>query len=51
MLPPPRPVMPSLQTLVEHCGGYDKITPEAWAWYEREKRLYLQWHRWTARFG
>jgi len=27
--------MPDLQELVAAWGGYDKITPEAWAAYDR----------------
>jgi hypothetical protein len=28
------PKPPDLQELVEHHGGYDKITPEAWEEYD-----------------
>jgi hypothetical protein len=44
---PPKP--PDLQKLVTRFGGYDKITPEAWAEWDRvnaewreERRAYYE---------
>lgn len=35
------PRAPDLQQLVEQYGGYDKITPEAWARHDEAMR---KWH-------
>ena len=35
------PKAPDLQKLVEQYGGYDKITPEAWARHDEAMR---KWH-------
>ena len=32
---------PSLQELVERHGGYDKITPEAWADFDCRRKAWL----------
>jgi len=36
---------PDLQELVAHFGGYDKITPEAWAAYDRATAEWQQRRR------
>jgi hypothetical protein len=36
---------PSLQKLVEEHGGYDKITPEAWAVFHVDTEWWLRWLR------
>jgi hypothetical protein len=38
-LPPP----PDLQELVKRFNGYDKITPEAWAKYDRQLAATHEW--------
>lgn len=37
------PKHPNLQELVRQYGGYDKVTPEAWAQYDRE---FAEWQTW-----
>jgi hypothetical protein len=32
---------PSLQALVERCGGYDRIPHAAWAAFDRERKAWL----------
>ncbi len=39
--------MPDLQELIRRYGGYDKITAEAWAEWDREKAEWQQ-ARWLA---
>ncbi len=41
----PAPEAPDLQTLVANHGGYNKITPEAWAQFDREMEMYQAWLR------
>jgi hypothetical protein len=36
---------PDLQALVRACGGYDKITPEAWAQWDADCENYHHWLR------
>jgi hypothetical protein len=36
---------PDLQKLVAEHGGYDKITPEAWAKFDFDKAQWLDWVR------
>jgi hypothetical protein len=38
-------VAPNLQNLVAAFGGYDKITPEAWAEWDRACAEYQQYRR------
>ena len=33
---------PNLQDLVARFGGYDKITPEAWAQFDLEMKCWLE---------
>jgi hypothetical protein len=39
------PKAPDLQELVARFGGYDKITPEAWAQFDADMAAYQAWIR------
>jgi hypothetical protein len=39
----PMPPPPDLQKLVKRFGGYDKITSEAWAKYDKQLTATHEW--------
>ncbi|MGA2314143.1 MAG: hypothetical protein ABSF87_17580 [Xanthobacteraceae bacterium] len=39
------PEAPDLQKLVARFGQYDRITPAAWAEFDREMEMYQAWLR------
>jgi len=41
------PEAPDLQELVARFGRYDRITPAAWAQFDRDMEMYRAWLRRT----